>query len=183
MKILIYSLLVNNLLILYFYSFFQTASKIFKFELNIQSKIILGYSFNILLIFLIYFLLKLENIFLYYILFFFSTLLFINIRDYFKYFFFKKINLFLNLVIIIILVPALVYGEQFYIFRGNYWDSSHYLNSALLFKDFSYNEILKLENPLIFTELSTMKVVVTGRPIVNYILSIFLNLNFSIFYF
>ena len=182
MKILIYSLLINNLLILYFYSFFQTASKIFKFELNIKSKIILGYSFNILLIFFIYFLLKLENIFLYYILFFLSILLFINIRDYFKYFFFKKINLFLNLVIIIILVPALVYGEQFYIFRGNYWDSSHYLNSALLFKDFSYNEILKLENPLIFTELSTMKVVVTGRPIVNYILSIFLNLNFSIFY-
>ena len=55
MKILIYSLLINNLLILYFYSFFQTASKIFKFEVNIQSKIILGYSFNILLIFLIYF--------------------------------------------------------------------------------------------------------------------------------
>ena len=29
MKILIYSLVINNLLIIYFYSFFQTASKIF----------------------------------------------------------------------------------------------------------------------------------------------------------
>ena len=90
MKILIYSLVINNLLIIYFYSFFQTASKIFKFELNIQSKIVLGYSFNILLIFLIYFLLKLENIFLYYILFFLFILVFINIKDYFKYFFLIK---------------------------------------------------------------------------------------------
>ena len=182
MKILIYSLVINNLLIIYFYSFFQTLSKILKFDINTSSKIILGYSFNILLIFLIYFLLNLESIFLYYILLFLFVLIFLNLKDYLKYFFFKKINLFLNLVIVIILVPALVYGEQFYIFRGNYWDSSHYLSSALLFKDFAYNEILKFENPLIFTDLNTMKVVVTGRPIVNYILSIFLNLNFSIFY-
>ena len=161
MKILIYSLVINNLLIIYFYSFFQTLSKILKFDINTSSKIILGYSFNILLIFLIYFLLNLESIFLYYILLFLFVLIFVNLKDYLKYFFFKKINLFLNLVIVIILVPALVYGEQFYIFRGNYWDSSHYLSSALLFKDFAYNEILKFENPLIFTDLNTMKVVVT----------------------
>ncbi len=88
MKILIYSLVINNLLIIYFYSFFQTLSKILKFDINTSSKIILGYSFNILLIFLIYFLLNLESIFLYYILLFLFVLIFVNLKDYLKYFFF-----------------------------------------------------------------------------------------------
>ena len=182
MKILIYSLFICNLLTIYFYSISQSVSKFFKIELNSYTKIILGYSVNILLISFIYFTFKFKNIFLYCILSLLCLLIFFNAKNYFDNFFNKKINLFLNLSIIIISLPAIIYGEQFYIFRGNYWDSSHYLNSALLFNYFSYNEILNLTNPLFFDELNTMKVVVTGRPMINYILSIFLNLDLSIFY-
>ena len=182
MKIIIYSLLINNFLLIYFFSFANTANKFFNFELNTFSKIIFGYSLSILVISFLYFFFNLENIIVYYILISLSILVFFNIKAYLKYFFFKKINIIVNLIFIVYLIPALIYGEQFYIFRGNYWDSSNYLSSALLFNNYNYNEISNLNFIKNFFEFQSIDTIIINRPLVNYILSIILNLHFSIFY-
>ena len=41
---------------------------------------------------------------------------------------------------------SLLKGEQFYIFRGNYWDNMTYLSMAILINDFSFSEILSIRS-------------------------------------
>ena len=36
---------------------------------------------------------------------------------------------------------ALIYGEQFYIFRGNYWDYFYYIKQALLISDNNFKNL------------------------------------------
>ena len=88
----------------------------------------------------------------------------------------------LNIIVIIFLITAALYGEQYYIFRGNYWDSSNYLSSALLFKEFNYDEILNKGYSNFFSDFQSIDYIVKARPLVNYILSFFLNLPNKIFY-
>ncbi|MDA9650329.1 hypothetical protein N9T21_00595 [Candidatus Pelagibacter sp.] len=80
------------------------------------------------------------------------------------------------------MLPALVYGEQFFIFRGNYWDSSNYLSSAILFSNFQYSEVINKSFPSIFLEFQSIEYIIKARPMVNFLLSIFLNNYFSIFF-
>ena len=68
-----------------------------------------------------------------------------------------------------------------YIFRGNYWDSSNYLSSAILFNKYNYSEILNNNIPNIFFEFQSWNYVIKSRPLVNYLLSLFLNINQSYF--
>ena len=176
------SLIVCNIALFYFYSICLVYEKLFKFKFNSSSKIIVGYSILILISYYLYFSLslapKIINSF-----FIISLILFLkNFKSYLKFFFITRENFFLNLIIIIILIPALFYGEQFYIFRGNYWDSSSYLISGLLFKSYSFNEVLSDNYPQIYQEFDNIDRVTTGRPLVHYLLSLFLNLKFSIFY-
>ena len=46
----------------------------------------------------------------------------------------------------------------------------------------NYEIILEQNYSLVFKEFNNMDSIVTGRPIINYILSLFLNFNYSIFY-
>ena len=179
---LILSLVICNIALFYFYSICLIFEKLFKFKFNSSSKIVVGYSLVILISYYLYFSLnlapKLINTF-----FVISLILFLkNFRNYLKFFFITRANFFLNFIILIILIPALVYGEQFYIFRGNYWDSSSYLISGLLFKGFSFKEVLSDNYPQIYQEFNNIDRVTTGRPLAHYLLSLFLNLKFSIFY-
>ena len=48
--------------------------------------------------------------------------------------------------------------------------------------EFNYSDILNKNYPYIFFEFQNMDRIVTGRPIVNYILSLFLNIKSSIFF-
>ena len=52
------------------------------------------------------------------------------------------ITFFLSLICFVYLIPALIFKEQFYVFRGNYWDYFNYLSSASLFNKYNYSEIL-----------------------------------------
>ena len=72
-----------------------------------------------------------------------------------NYFFFqfKKIELseiIFLFIISSILIIFLLYKGQFYIFRGNHWDSINYLSVALTIKDFSYLEIFKIREANIY---------------------------------
>lgn len=54
----------------------------------------------------------------------------------------NKNNLRLSIpVILFFLLLALIYGEQFYIFRGNYWDYFYYIKQALLISDNNFKNL------------------------------------------
>ena len=179
---LILSLVVCNIALFYFYSICLVFEKLFKFKYSASSKVIIGYTISVLFSYYLYFALNLDpnviNLFLVITLILFLK----NFKNYLKFLFFTRENLVLNFIIIIILIPAFVYGEQFYIFRGNYWDSSSYLISGLLFQSHSFNEVISDNYPVIYQEFDNINRITTGRPLVHYLLSLFLNLKFSIFY-
>ena len=179
---LIFSLLICNLVLIYFYSLSSILEKFTKNSITSIDKILLGFALIILFSFYFYFSFNFKPNFILLILFISSLLILINLKKYLKNFFFTKENYLLNIIIIIILLPALIYGEQYYIFRGNYWDSSSYLIAALLFKDLAFQEIILDNYPAIFEEFNNIDRITTGRPIAQYFLSLFLNLKFSIFY-
>ena len=179
---LIFSLLICNFILIYFYSLSSILEKLIKNPLTSIDKILLGFALIILFSFYFYFSLNFKPNIILLILLVGSLLIFINLKKYLKNFFFTKENYLLNIIIIIFLLPALIYGEQYYIFRGNYWDSSSYLIAGLLFKDLAFQEIILDNYPTIFKEFNNIDRITTGRPIAQYLLSIFLNLKFSIFY-
>lgn len=57
--------------------------------------------------------------------------------------FFKVLIIIAPIFSILILI-SLLKGEQFYIFRGNYWDNMNYISQAILINDFTFSEILEL---------------------------------------
>ena len=99
---------------------------------------------------------------------------------------FCKVFLFSLPVFLIFIIYALIIGEQFYIFRGNYWDNMNYISSAILVKDFQFSEILQMKNenmnnndPIIFNGSKNINI----RPISNVLLSIFLFFKIKSIYF
>lgn len=102
---------------------------------------------------------------------------------------YKKENFFLNNIkkiliitifpIIFFLTIGFIYGEQYYVFRGNYWDYFNYVSSALLYWDSNFSEVLSLKEksdlPLFFkTALASQN----SRPLVMLIISYFYNFKF-----
>lgn len=177
-----YSLLICNLTIFYFYSIIEFFQNLLKYELKKINKVILGYSVFVIVSYNLYFVLSISPLVINFIILISIILLFINIKKYFYNFFLTKKNFFLNLIIIIFLIPVIIYGEQFYIFRGNYWDSSNYLSSAILFNNFQYFDVINKLYPSIFLEFQSIEYIVKARPMANYMLSIFLNNSFSVFF-
>jgi len=49
-------------------------------------------------------------------------------------------------IISVLIFVTLLKGEQFYIFRGNYWDNMNYISQAILITDFPFSEILNLRS-------------------------------------
>ena len=91
----------------------------------------------------------------------------------------KKILAITIFPIIFFLIIGLIYGEQYYVFRGNYWDYFNYVSSALLYSEFNFSEVLSLKEksdlPLFF---KTALVSQNSRPLVMLIMSYFYNLKF-----
>jgi hypothetical protein len=130
---------------------------------NISSYPIIGYSFLILILNYLFFIVKINISNLVYLLFFFfSITIFLSLRiKNFKFLnIIKKIILIIIIPLIFFLFLAEAYGEQYYVFRGNKWDwfgfvsSSHYLSKLsdsdylLLQKDQSLENLKYLvKNP------------------------------------
>ena len=104
---------------------------------NYLDLIIFGYSIFTLLSFHSYFILELRNEYLLLFLFLILICFCFKFRSLFN---FNSIIKYFSIIFIFILlfvIPLKLYGEQFYIFRGNYWDNFNYLSSALLLNKFS----------------------------------------------
>lgn len=129
----------------------QTLIDAFDRTLNLKfiNPIIIGLSFSIILIYLSYrvlnFSLLLSNIICFLVLLYLAL---INFRVDFK----RKINLTKNNLIIIFPVLiffiflCIIFGENFYSFRGNHWDYFYYLSQSILVNIYDYEELIKLNN-------------------------------------
>lgn len=74
---------------------------------------------------------------------------------------------------------ATIYGEQFYIFRGNYWDYFYYIKQALLISDNNFKNLTLHHNGLLegITGVLNDKFIYDA-PSVSIVLSFFLKLKF-----
>ena len=115
-----------------------------------------------------------------------SVVIFLTLEKRETFINFCKVFLFSLPVFLIFIIYALIIGEQFYIFRGNYWDNMNYISSAILVKDFQFSEILQMKNenmnnndPIIFNGSKNINI----RPISNVLLSIFLFFKIKSIYF
>ena len=144
---------------------------------NLLDLLVLGYSIFVIISFNSYFFLNLKNeyllslVIIFLIFFHISSINFIkkNINKIFKYL------LIILFYFLIFYLPVKLYGEQFYIFRGNYWDNFNYLSSSLLFSKYSYFEIQSLNFIENFLNFQSIDLIITYRPYINYLLSLFLS--------
>ena len=158
--------------------------KIEKFEkLSNLNGIIFSYSIFIILINYAYlkFNLSINIIFwtLVYIFIFFITYVVIFYRSKVL----KEINQIFKISLIPILIflfLSLFYGEQYYVFRGNYWDYFNYISTSLLILKSNFVEILNLNsNQDIPLFLKISREYIFYRPSASLFLSLFLNLSTS----
>ena len=100
---------------------------------------------------------------------------------------FKKSNYKFLVYTFVILIPlsiiGIIYGEQYYVFRGNIYDHFVYLSSGLSFFKYNYNELLKFSlgssnPPSNEFYLKHILNVINSRPSAQLFLSFLINLKF-----
>ncbi len=140
MEILLYFLY----LFLFFYSTFIIGHSLIK-KINCKSSFFLdfitGISLTLIISNFLYFFLN-RNLL--------EILIFLSLFSIFCIFYFKSLFLknfftynlfFITIVLFLATALALFYGEQFYVFRGNYYDHTWYVSNSLLIKKFQFSEI------------------------------------------
>lgn len=145
---MVFDLLISTLLILIIYFSFCCNAIVFQSLFKFTDiRIILPLLGQLLFILFITFLFNYLNLrvtsifFLYFILSIFSIFycLFFRMKD-LKYFFFSFIFLIFPIVILFLL-PIFMYGQNFYIFRGNHYDLFTQVSTGLLFANNNYADI------------------------------------------
>ena len=175
------------LIILFFLLIFLSIGFLINYKLKVlnQNNIIdltlFGYSCFILLSFFSYFVLILKSEYFLIILVFFKILFLIKFYKVIKINskFFKKYLFIIFIFFSIFFLPLIIYGEQFYVFRGNYWDNFNYLSSAILFSKFDYSYLRSIDLNDKFQNFQSIDGIILYRPYINYFLSLFL--KFKIF--
>jgi hypothetical protein len=175
------SLLLNFAIIFFLFN----VGNLFKFGQNIYKKIVLGYSIFLLITYHLYFVLNLD---LQYMLIFWSLVslfafiynLVLHTKNTNNY---KPFNLFIITLIFLLsflyILPALIYGEQFYIFRGNHWDHFSYLSIASLFSEFNYSALTDSEKfPLVYSHFNDINQLIFSRPLTSLVISFYLKIKF-----
>ena len=179
---LTFGILISNFIFFYIYSIGEFLSKTFELKVSKLNKIIFGYSIFLIFLYFLYFILDFEvkeiYVFLIVTFIFFLT----KINKFLNNFFFTRENFLVNLIFIVYLIPLIIYGEQFYIFRGNYWDSSNYLSSAILFNKYEYQDIINKSYSNIFLEFQNIDYIIKARPLANLLLSLLINKFLSVFF-
>ncbi len=150
-------------------------SNLIKINLSFNSEVIFGFSILNIFFYFLYFFLKVDNFF---ILLLFISLSLISMIKNFGLRDDRYDYLFLSLICFVYLIPALIFKEQFYVFRGNYWDYFNYLSSASLFNKYNYSEILNYKFDDIYLFFQNIDKIVQYRPMTSFILSLFLNLKY-----
>lgn len=143
------------LLLFIFFSFHCIGvcfERIFNFDKNTKYlSSIIGQFFFIIFITILFnfFSLKMNLIFKLYIFLSFTAILYCYLFKINQLKFFFKSILFLILPsIILCFLPAIFYGENFYVFRGNHYDHFGQISTGLFFSQHNYNDL----NSIIFNE-------------------------------
>jgi len=160
---------------------------------NISSYPIIGYIFFILVFNYLFFIFKISVSDLLYLSFFiFMTSIFFSLTIKNLEFFnvIKKIILIIIIPLLFFLSLAEVYGEQYYVFRGNKWDwfgfvsSSHYLSHLpdsdylLIQKDQNLEKFRYLSKELFSAYHQTIITWIDKIPTLSLLGAFFLNINF-----
>ena len=127
--------------------FFERLGRLFDiFKLNFIKSIIFGYSIFVITNYILYFFLN-ANVRIiiqiwFLILIILSLNLFLNFNKYLNELLKNKLVILLVILIsLIYILPPNTYGQQFYIFRGNHWDTFSYLSISSLFGEYSFLEL------------------------------------------
>ena len=152
----IFLILIPIIFIINFYAIGSFLVKINNYKKDVYELIVLGFAIYILILNYIYFFSSID-------LFIFVALITLLSIFFLIFEFFKKKNIsnYLRLIIIlfvtnlIISLVAILYGEQFYVFRGNIYDFFSYLSTASIISNHNYGQILNIissesfKNPLL----------------------------------
>ena len=152
----IFLILIPIIFIINFYAIGSFLVKINNYKKDVYELIVLGFAIYILILNYIYFFSSID-------LFIFVALITLLSIFFVIFEFFKKKNIsnYLRLIIIlfvtnlIISLVAILYGEQFYVFRGNIYDFFSYLSTASIISNHNYGQILNIissesfKNPLL----------------------------------
>ena len=155
-------------------------------QLSNLNSLIFSYSIFIILINYAYFHINLSISLIFWIslLIFFFSIIYLIIFN--RNILLEKINLILKISfipIVIFFLLAFIYGEQYYVFRGNYWDYFNYISTALLVLKNNFSEIVRVNNNIdipLFLEVGTTNLYY--RPSASLLLSFFLNIKVSNFF-
>jgi hypothetical protein len=84
----------------------------------------------------------------------------------------------------------LLQGEQFYIFRGNYWDNQNYISQSILINDYNFSEILEIKKYFneynLYNQSSYLNLgtgAIHHRPLVSLILAFFFKFKILSYFF
>ena len=167
-------LIAITFLICFTYSIGTNFLKIIKIN-NSFISIIAGYCLVIIITNTLFFLnFKIEVIRNFLLILFIISLFFIYKFD-LKENILKLSKIFLNQIpiYIFLLLTVFIYGEQFFIFRGNHYDTINYTAMSLLSANFSYSEILQIhltQSNQFFEDFSVL--FLYDRPTVSLIISL-----------
>jgi hypothetical protein len=179
---LIYSLFTNFVLLFFFYKTGKLILKFFFVKDNTYQNILFGFSIFTIFAYFLFFVLYLSssNILIISAL---LTLLYVIISIYkfrinFSKLFLIDIIKFIIPITFLYLLPSLLYGEQFHIFRGNIWDSFNYASLASLFNNYNYLEIINKDFPDYYLQHQNIELIAKYRPLTSLLVSFFLKNNF-----
>jgi hypothetical protein len=145
---------------------------------------LIGFSILIIVSNFFYFLFNLSSQYIYSIyLIIFILIFFIlpNKKNLLKNFL-KVLNKIIPIFSILIFI-TLLKGEQFYIFRGNYWDNMNYISQAILINDFLFSEILNFPNPFDHSYVQHGTGAANIRPLTTFFLAGFFHTNILNFFY
>ncbi len=181
---------MNYLLIVVFYLttllLFFSLGSLFKKKFNFLNKLsniditLIGYSIFVILTFHMYFVFNIDSLYIIIIL-LLIIIIFCSTNIYYLKTSIKSIFassiLFLSFVLIFF-IPAIFYGEQFYVFRGNYWDHFNYLSSSLLFNKYNFYDLRSDEVILNYKNFQSINSIIIYRPFINFFQSLYLKFNY-----
>ena len=138
-----YLIFLITIPVIFLFNFYSIGKILIKKDLSEQ--IIFGFVVFILLLNYLFFYTNIS--FLYILTFFFSISLIFFLKNIFyrkNFLLFFQFFSILIIINILISVVSISYGSQFYVFRGNIYDTFSYLSTASIISNYNYHQILEI---------------------------------------
>ena len=70
-----------------------------------------------------------------------------------------------------------IYGEQFYVFRGNHWDLFNYLSIGSLFNNYDFSILTEIDKfPQEYKHFKNIEQIIFYRPLTSLLIAIYINI-------